>query len=87
MFDKVHDKYSKPNKEVKTYHHYFYEVDKNIEGEYFTLDELLSKEKVKENNAGCYTIYKEILWIRMKKVIYKNIDKKKILELKGMVEC
>ena len=59
LFDKVHDKYSKPNKEVKTYHHYFYEVDKNIEGEYFTLDELLSKEKVKENNADVIQFIRE----------------------------
>lgn len=59
LFDKVHDKYSIPNKEVKTYHHYFYEVDKNIEGEYFTLDELLSKEKVKENNADVIQFIRE----------------------------
>lgn len=36
-------------KETRTYHHYFYEVDKEIDGEYFSLNELLQKEKVKEN--------------------------------------
>ena len=51
LFDKVHDKYSPPNKEVKTYHHYFYIVKEDINGEYFTLDELLSIEKVRENNS------------------------------------
>mgnify|MGYP000952564515 CR=1 FL=1 len=34
LFDKVHEKYSIPNKETRTYHHYFYEVDKDINGEY-----------------------------------------------------
>lgn len=50
LFDKVHDKYSVSHKEVKTYHHYFFEVDKNIEGEYFSLNELLDDPKIKENN-------------------------------------
>ena len=50
LFDKVHDKYSVSHKEVKTYHHYFFEVDKNIEGEYFSLNELLNDSKIKENN-------------------------------------
>ena len=51
LFDKVHEKYSIPNKEKRTYHHYFYEVDKDINGEYFSLNALLKKEKVKENNG------------------------------------
>ena len=51
LFDKVHEKYSIPNKEKRTYHHYFYEVDKDINGEYFSLNALLQKEKVKENNV------------------------------------
>ena len=52
LFDKVHEKYSLSNKENKTYHHYFYEVnDSNIQGNYYTLEELLSIEKVKENNS------------------------------------
>jgi hypothetical protein len=59
LFDKVHDKYSIPNKEVRTYHHYFYEVDANIDGEYFTLDELLNNEKVKENNSDIIGFIKE----------------------------
>lgn len=50
LFDKVHDKYSVSHKEVKTYHHYFFEVEKNIEGEYFSLNELLNDSKIKENN-------------------------------------
>ena len=50
LFDKVHDKYSISHDEVRTYHHYFYEVDTNIDGEYFTLEELLGNEKVKEHN-------------------------------------
>ena len=44
LFDKVHEKYSIPNKEKRTYHHYFYEVDKDINGEYFSLNELLQKD-------------------------------------------
>ena len=44
LFDKVHEKYSIPNKETRTYHHYFYEVDKEIDGEYFSLNELLQME-------------------------------------------
>ena len=51
LFDKVHDKYSVSHEEVRTYHHYFYEVDADVDGEYFTLDELLEDPKVKENNS------------------------------------
>ena len=72
LFDKVHEKYSIPNKEVKTYHHYFYEVDKDINGEYFSLNALLQKEKVKENNGDIikfieefYNNLKDIHWINM----------------------
>ena len=50
LFDKVHHKYSVSHKEVRTYHHYFYQVDTETEGEYFTLDELLKDSKVKEYN-------------------------------------
>ena len=50
LFDKVHDKYSVSHEEVRTYHHYFYEVDADVDGEYFTLDELLSNEEVKKHN-------------------------------------
>ena len=59
LFDKVHDKYSIPNKEKRTYHHYFYEVDEDIAGEYFSLNELLQKEKVKENNGDIIKFIEE----------------------------
>ena len=59
MFDKVHEKYSIPNKEKWIYHHYFYEVDKDINGEYFSLNELLQKEKVKENNGDIIKFIEE----------------------------
>ena len=55
LFDKVHDKYSIPHEENRTYHHYFYEVDEDIDGEYFTLDELLEKE----NNEDIISYVKE----------------------------
>ena len=47
------------NKETRTYHHYFYEVDKEIDGEYFSLNELLQKEKVKENNGDIIKFIEE----------------------------
>lgn len=50
LFDKVHDKYSLPHDDVKTYHHYFYEVDTKLDGEYFTLGELLENPKIKKYN-------------------------------------
>ena len=59
LFDKVHEKNSIPNKEKRTYHHYFYEVDKDINGEYFSLNELLQKEKVKENNGDIIKFIEE----------------------------
>ena len=59
LFDKVHDKYSIPNDKIKTYHHYFYEVNSNIDGEYFTLDELLNDPKVKENNSDIISYIKD----------------------------
>ena len=27
LFDKIHDKYSVSHDEIRTYHHYFYEID------------------------------------------------------------
>ena len=51
LFDKVHDKYSVSHNEVRTYHHYFYEVDSKVDGDFFTLDELLKDPKIKENNG------------------------------------
>ena len=72
LFDKVHEKYSIPNKEKRTYHHYFYEVDKDINGEYFSLNALLQKENVKENNGDIikfigefYNNLKDIQWKNM----------------------
>ena len=50
LFDKVHDKYSLSHNEERTYHHYFYEVNTDVEGEYFSLDELLADTKIKEHN-------------------------------------
>jgi len=52
LFDKIHEKYSVSNKKNKIYHHYFYEINNSsIEGDFYTLEELLSIEKVKENNS------------------------------------
>lgn len=52
LFDKVHNKYSVSHDEVRTYHHYFYEIDtKIIDGEFFTLDELMNDPKIKEYNS------------------------------------
>lgn len=59
LFDKVHDKYSVSHDENRTYHHYFYEVNTDIDGEYFTLDELLADPKVKENNEDIITFIKD----------------------------
>lgn len=50
LFDKVHDKYSASHNEIRTYHHYFYEVDAKIDGEYFSLEDLLNDEKIKKYN-------------------------------------
>lgn len=58
------EKYSIPNKETRTYHHYFYEVDKEIDGEYFSLNELLQKEKVKENNGDIIKFIEEFYNIK-----------------------
>lgn len=59
LFDKEHDKYSVSHGENRTYHHYFYEVKSDIDGEYFTLDELLEDPKVKENNSDIIGFIKE----------------------------
>ena len=50
LFDKVHEKYSIPHNEIRKYHHYFYQVDTDINGEYFTLEELIKFPKVKKYN-------------------------------------
>lgn len=52
LFDKAHEKYSVSYNENRVYHHYFYEIDgTDINGEYFSLDELLEDSKVRENNG------------------------------------
>ncbi len=66
LFDKVHDKYSVSHDEVRTYHHYFYEVDTDVDGEYFTLEELLNDPKVKEYNEDIINYVAEY---------YKTLDK------------
>lgn len=50
LFDKVHDKYSVSHGEIKTYHHYFYEVDTEVNGEYFSVEELLNNPNIKKYN-------------------------------------
>ena len=59
LFDKVHDKYSVSHNEMRTYHHYFFEVDSDVNGEYFTLDELLENKKIKEHNSDIIEFIKE----------------------------
>jgi len=59
LFDKVHEKYSLSHNELRIYHHYFYEVDTNVDGEYFSLDELLEDNRIKENNADIIQYIKE----------------------------
>ncbi|MBR2832825.1 MAG: hypothetical protein IKE75_00025 [Bacilli bacterium] len=51
LFDKVHTKYSVSHNEERKYHHYFYQVDAEVNGEYFTLEELLNDSKVKKYNG------------------------------------
>ena len=59
LFDKVHEKYSFPNKKIKTYHHYFYEVKEKVEGEYFTLEELLTLPNVEKYNSDIISFIEE----------------------------
>ena len=59
LFDKVHEKYSVSNKELRTYHHYFYQVDTAIDGEYFSLEELLNDEKIKKYNEDIINYIKD----------------------------
>ena len=44
---------------MRTYHHYFYEVNIDIDGEYFSIDELLADEKVKKYNEDIITYISE----------------------------
>lgn len=59
LFEKVHNKYSVSHNEIRTYHHYFYEVHANVEGKYFSLDELLNNNKVKKYNEDIIKYIKE----------------------------
>ena len=59
LFDKKHNKYSVSHGENRSYHHYFYEVESDINGEYFTLDELLKDSKVKECNSDVIEFIRE----------------------------
>lgn len=61
LFDKEHSKFSVSHNEMRTYHHYFFEVipDDQIDGEYFTLEELLKDPKVKENNEDIISFINE----------------------------
>ena len=62
LFDKVHEKYSVSHNENRIYHHYFYEIDGiDIDGEYFSLDELLENSKVRENNGILLVLLKIII--------------------------
>ena len=46
------------NNKIKTYHHYFYEIDDEIKGEYFTLNELLGKPKERKYNSDIINFIK-----------------------------
>ena len=59
LFDKVHDKYSVSHNKIRTYHHYFYEVDAEVDGEYFSLEELLKNPKVREYNKDIITFIQD----------------------------
>lgn len=60
LFDKVHEKYSVSHNENRVYHHYFYEIfSDNIEGEYFSLEELLKNKKIREYNGDVISFIKE----------------------------
>ena len=83
MFDKVHEKYSVSHNENRIYHHYFYEViSDNVEGEYFSLEELLKDKKVKENNGDVISFIREYynIWILLyaykKKGAWKGVESK-----------
>ena len=59
LFDRVHEKYSVSHNEIRKYHHYFYEVDVKVEGEYFSLEELLKNEKIKKYNEDIISYIEE----------------------------
>ena len=59
LFDKVHDKYSVSNNKIKTYHHYFYGVEAIVDGEYFSLEELLEDTKIKKYNEDIITFIQD----------------------------
>ncbi len=59
LFDKVHEKFSVSHSEIRKYHHYFYQVDTDINGEYFTLEELINDPKVKKYNGDIINFIKD----------------------------
>ena len=59
LFDKVHDKYSISHDEIRTYHHYFYEVEAKVAGEYFALNELLEDPKINKYNKDIINFIKD----------------------------
>lgn len=68
-FDKVHSKYSPTANKEKTYHHYFYKVNINLEDndfkindidyKWFTMDELETDKRIQEINSDIVSFIKE----------------------------
>ena len=68
-FDKVHSKYSPTANKEKTYHHYFYKVNLNLEDndfkindidyKWFTMDELEADKRIQEINSDIVSFIKE----------------------------
>ena len=68
-FDKVHSKYSPTANKEKTYHHYFYKVNLNLEDndfkindidyKWFTMDELETDKRIQEINSDIVSFIKE----------------------------
>ena len=60
LFDKVHDKYSVHHDEMRTYHHYFYEIGIELDDDlYQSLDELLQDENIVKYNSDIISYVKE----------------------------
>ena len=68
-FDKVHSKYSPTANKEKTYHHYFYNFNINLEDndfkindidyKWFTMDELETDKRIQEINSDIVSFIKE----------------------------
>lgn len=76
LFDKVHEKYSVSHNETRKYHHYFYQVDTDINGEYFTLEELINDPKVKKYNEDIVNYIKDYYnnWDKAVTKIFHQLD-------------